>query len=87
MIDVREKLSVQVHPNDAYAAEHENGKLGKTEAWLVLDTPAGGGDLVYGVKQGTTRDDLKAACDEGTVEKLLNKVKVKRGDVCFIPAG
>lgn len=87
LIDVREKLSVQVHPNDAYAAEHENGKLGKTEAWLVLDTPAGGGDLVYGVKQGTTRDDLKAACDEGTVEKLLNKVKVKRGDVCFIPAG
>ena len=87
LIDVREKLSVQVHPNDAYAAEHENGKLGKTEAWLVLDTPAGGGDLVYGVKQGTTREELKAACDEGTVEKLLNKVKVKRGDVCFIPAG
>ena len=87
LIDVREKLSVQVHPNDAYAAEHENGKLGKTEAWLVLDTPAGGGDLVYGVKQGTTREDLKAACDEGTVEKLLNKVKVKRGDVCYIPAG
>ena len=87
LIDVREKLSVQVHPNDTYAAEHENGKLGKTEAWLVLDTPAGGGDLVYGVKQGTTREDLKKACDEGTVEKLLNKVKVKRGDVCFIPAG
>ena len=87
LIDVREKLSVQVHPNDAYAAEHENGKLGKTEAWLVLDTPAGGGDLVYGVKPGTTREELKAACDEGTVEKLLNKVKVKRGDVCFIPAG
>ncbi len=88
LIDARDRLSVQVHPNDAYADARENGKLGKTEAWVILDTPEGGGELVYGIKPGTTVHALREACVSGTkVEALLNRVKVFPGDVCYIPSG
>jgi mannose-6-phosphate isomerase len=88
LIDARESLSVQVHPGDSYAATHENGKLGKTEAWLILDTPAGGGELVYGIKPGTSLPELRKACEAGSaVEPLLRRVQVHPGDVCYIPAG
>ncbi len=88
LLDVRERLSVQVHPNDTYAAARENGKLGKTEAWLVLDAPPEGGELVYGVRPGVSLQAMKEACKAGSeVEKLLNRVKVTAGDVCYIPAG
>ncbi|MBR3334129.1 MAG: GNAT family N-acetyltransferase [Clostridia bacterium] len=88
LIDARERLSVQVHPNDTYAAAREGGKLGKSEAWLVLDTPPEGGELVYGIRPGTTLQALREACEAGSaVEKLLNRVKVTAGDVCYIPAG
>ena len=86
-IDAAESLSVQVHPDDTYAGANENGKLGKTEAWLILDAPAGS-QLVYGIKNGTTMAELRTACEAGAaVETLLRKVDVKPGDVCFIPAG
>ena len=86
-IDAAESLSVQVHPDDSYAHANENGKLGKTEAWLILDAPEGS-QLVYGIKHGTTLAELRTACEAGAaVEPLLRKVDVKPGDVCFIPAG
>ena len=86
-IDAAESLSVQVHPDDSYANANENGKLGKTEAWLILDAPAGS-QLVYGIKAGTGLTELRTACEAGAaVEGLLRKVDVKPGDVCFIPAG
>ena len=88
LIDARNRLSVQVHPNDAYAAAREDGKLGKTEAWLILDTPPEGGELIYGVRPGVTLQALKEASAAGTaVERLLNRVRVNPGDVCYIPAG
>lgn len=87
LIDAKEALSVQVHPDDQYAHDNEHGKLGKTEAWLILDAPAGS-QLVYGIKEGTTLEQLRAACEQGAaVEPLLRRVDVKPGDVCFIPAG
>ena len=87
LIDASESLSVQVHPDDSYAGKHENGKLGKTEAWLILDAPEGS-QLVYGIQPDTTLDELRAACEKGAaVEPLLRRVDVKPGDVCFIPAG
>ena len=49
LIDAAESLSVQVHPDDAYAGRNEGGKLGKTEAWLILDAPEGS-KIVYGIK-------------------------------------
>ena len=87
MIDARDRLSVQVHPDDAFAAAREDGRLGKTEAWLILDAPADAA-LVYGVRPGTSLETLQTACQQGdAVEPLLRRVRVKPGDVCYIPAG
>ena len=87
LIDAREPLSVQVHPDDAYAHEHEGGKLGKTEAWLILDCPEGA-ELVYGIRPGTGLERLKEASEQGgAVAALLRRVQVRPGDVCNIPAG
>lgn len=82
LIDAREALSVQVHPDDGYAAAHENGKLGKTEAWLVLKTQPGA-KLVYGLSEGT---DVRALCGK-EIEPRLRWVDVRPGDALFIPAG
>ena len=87
LIDAKEKLSVQVHPDDAYAGARENGKLGKNEAWLILSTPKEGGELIYGIRPGTTKQELRDACRKGELEPLLNRVQVSPGDVCYIPAG
>ena len=86
-IDAKDKLSIQVHPDDRYAHDNEHGKLGKTEAWLILDAPEGS-QLVYGIKPGVTKEELRAACEKGsTVEELIRFVDVKPGDVCMIPSG
>ena len=87
-LDVEDRLSVQVHPDDEYAASRENGKFGKTEAWMVLETAPGGRELIYGVRPGTTLQALREASEKGAeVETLLNRVRVSEGDVCYIPAG
>lgn len=87
-ISARERLSVQVHPNDSYAGEHENGKLGKTEAWVVLSCKPGA-QLVYGIREGVTTAGLRDACAAGgeAVESCLRFIDVKPGDVLYIPAG
>ena len=88
LIDARDKLSVQVHPGDNYAAARENEDSGKSEAWLILDTPKEGGELIYGVRPGTTLQALREACETGKgIDKVLNRVKAYPGDVIFIPAG
>ena len=88
LIDARDRLSVQVHPDDVYAASQEHGKLGKTEAWLILEAPKDGGEIVCGIRPGVSIGDLRSACREGkAVEPLLRRMRVQRGDLCFIPAG
>ena len=57
-IDAKKDLSVQVHPTDAYAQEHENGQLGKTEMWYVLDAGREA-KLVYGLKQNCTKAEMR----------------------------
>ena len=87
LLDAKDALSVQVHPDDAYARAHEYGQSGKTEAWLILDAPEGS-EIIYGLRPGTDMDALRAACENGAaVEPLLRRVAVKPGDVCYIPAG
>ena len=82
LLDAREMLSIQVHPGDAYAARR-HGKLGKTEAWVVLDAPKGA-KLVLGLKEGTI---LKEAVEAGTLEDALAWLEVEPGDVLYIPHG
>lgn len=82
LLDARQALSVQVHPDDAYAAAHEGGKLGKTEAWLILHA-APGAKLVYGLQRGT---DVHALTPEA-IERHLRWVPARAGDAFYIPAG
>lgn len=85
LIDAKENLSVQVHPDNEYALKNE-GEIGKTEMWYVLDCDEGA-YLYYGFKRDITKDEYKAAIENGTLTELLNKVFVKKGDVFFIPSG
>lgn len=84
-IDAADRLSVQVHPDDAFAAELE-GDVGKTEMWYVVDADEGA-TILYGLVEGATAEDLKRACAAGDPEPLLNRIKVQKGDCFFIPAG
>jgi mannose-6-phosphate isomerase len=85
LIDAKGDLSVQVHPSDAYALEHE-GEYGKTEMWYVLDCDEGAA-LYYGFTRDVTREEYETAIKDGKLTDILNRVDVKRGDVFFIPAG
>ena len=84
LLDAKELLSVQVHPDDAYAGANEGGKLGKTEAWVVLSCEPGA-KLAYGID--TKGRDLSEMVAAGDIEDALNWVSVRPGDVLYIPAG
>lgn len=86
LIDAKRDLSVQVHPNDEYAQKYENGSLGKTEMWYVLDA-AKDAKLIYGFHHPIEKSVLKKSLEEGTVEKLLQKVSIQKDDVFYIKAG
>ena len=83
-IDAKKDLSVQVHPDDAYAREHE-GYNGKTEMWYVVDADEGA-HLIYGFQHKVTEEILRKAVETGTLDKHLQKVEVHKGDTYFVPA-
>ena len=85
-IDARKDLSVQVHPGDDYAREHECGQLGKSEMWYVLDA-AEGAALIYGFSRRMSREGLRQAIREDRLESCLQRVAVRRDDVFFVRAG
>lgn len=86
LIDAQENLSVQVHPDDTYANEKENGEYGKNEMWYIISANPGA-KLIYDVVPGTTREQFAKAVAENTVESCLQSVEVSAGDVLNIPAG
>ncbi|HEX2923208.1 MAG TPA: type I phosphomannose isomerase catalytic subunit [Chloroflexota bacterium] len=86
LIDARETLSVQVHPDDMYALSHEHQLLGKSEMWYVLDAEPNA-RIVHGLNRAVTPDELRQALTSGTLGELLNYVPVTRGDTVIIPAG
>ena len=85
LIDARDKLSLQVHPDDAYASEHHQSK-GKTEMWYVLDAEPGA-CLICGFEREMTTEEFAAHIANGTADKAVAHFPVKAGDVFFIPAG
>lgn len=85
-LDAHDWLSVQAHPDDAYAATHEHGKLGKTEAWYILSAEPGA-QIVYGLAQPSTPDTVRAAIAKNRLEPLLRTLEAHAGDVIFVPAG
>lgn len=85
LIDAKDDLSVQVHPDDAYAQRAE-GEPGKTEMWYVVDAQPGA-QLICGFEKSISREELRRAIEENTLLDIVHRVPVKKGDVCFIPAG
>ncbi|MCQ2519713.1 MAG: class I mannose-6-phosphate isomerase [Lachnospiraceae bacterium] len=86
LIDANSDLSIQVHPDDVYAMEKENGQFGKSEMWYVLDALEDA-KLIYGLRHDTEKDVLKKSIREGNIEKYLKKYPIKKNDIFFIEAG
>lgn len=84
IIDAKEDLSVQVHPNDNYGLKYE-GELGKTECWYILSADPGS-KIVYG-HNAETKKELKQRIKENDWNKLLNYIEVKSGDFFYLPSG
>ena len=85
LIDARDNLSVQVHPDDDYAMRVE-GEYGKTEAWYIMDCDEGA-EIIYGFKKDITKEEFRKSIEENTLLEYVNRVKVKKGDIFFIEAG
>lgn len=85
LIDAKDDLSIQVHPSDAYALEHE-GQYGKTEMWVVLEAEPDA-FLYYGFREPITEEEFAERIRNNTLPEVLNAVPVKKGDVFFIPSG
>ena len=84
-IDAKDTLSVQVHPDDAYASRVEQDR-GKTEMWYIVDAEEGA-ELIMGLKDGVTQADFAAAVKAGESERVLKRQPVRRGESYFIPSG
>ncbi len=84
-IDAKGNLSVQVHPDDDYALEHEN-QYGKNEMWYVIDSEEGAG-LYVGFNKEVSREEVEERVRNNTIMEVLNFYPTKPGDVFFIPAG
>ncbi len=85
IIDAKDDLSIQVHPDDAYAAVHENGALGKTECWYVLDCDPGT-NIVIG-HNAASREEMARMVEEDRWDQLLRQVPIHRGDFFQIDPG
>ncbi len=85
LIDAKQKLSLQVHPDEAYAAAHENSH-GKTEMWYIIAARRGA-EIIYGLNKTLNKDELAAAIENGSITDYCNHLPVKAGDAFLINAG
>ena len=85
LIDAKENLSVQVHPNDEYALKNERS-FGKTEMWHIIDADEGAG-LYVGLNDNYTKDEIEKSLKDGSILETLNFYKVKPGETYVINAG
>lgn len=85
LIDAKDSLSIQVHPDDEYALRVE-GEYGKTEMWYIVDCEPDA-YLYYGLNCEVTKEEFRERIENNTLLEILNKVPVHKGDVFFIPSG
>lgn len=86
LIDAKDTLSVQVHPDDKCASKIENAKCGKSEAWVVLESEEDS-FIIYGFNRPMQKEEFKNLLKKGQISDVLNYVRVKKGDCIYIPAG
>ncbi len=79
-------LSVQVHPDDEYAAVHEGGSLGKTEMWYIVESERRARCLL-GVRPGVSKQDLRQACLAGKSREVLEEFRPANDEAIYVPAG
>ncbi len=85
ILDARDWLSVQVHPDDQLAEERGLGR-GKTEMWYVLDAEPGS-ELISGFSKSISKEEFQQRINSGTIKEVMNYEEVKKGDLFFMPAG
>src|SRR5215217_5673649 len=85
LLDAREDLSVQVHPDQDYANTHPDAHL-KSEAWYVVDNDANA-RIYKGLQPGVTRESFRSAIEQGTCENCLAAIPVKPGQCFYLPSG
>ena len=85
LIDANDNLSIQVHPNDEYALRNE-GQYGKTEMWYIVDC-AEGAFIYLGFSRDIDDLEYRSRIVDGTLQEVLNKVTVHKGDCFFIKSG
>lgn len=85
IIDAKEDLSIQVHPDDSYAAVHENGARGKTECWYVLDCDPGA-TIVIG-HNAQTREEMRQMVEQRRWKELIREIPIQKGDFFQINPG
>ncbi|MED3835001.1 mannose-6-phosphate isomerase, class I [Peribacillus frigoritolerans] len=85
ILDANEDLSVQVHPDDSYARKFENGELGKTECWYIIDC-AEGAEIIFG-HHAQTREEFMQMIEDNQWDKLLKRNEIKPGDFFYVPSG
>ncbi len=85
IIDARDDLSIQVHPDDDYAAEHESGALGKTECWYILDCKEDA-EIVIG-HHARDKAELKQMIEEHRYDEMIRVIPIKKGDFFQINPG
>ncbi len=85
IIDAKADLSIQVHPDDAYAAEHENGSLGKMECWYILDAKEGG-TIVIG-HNAKNHEEVEEMIRGKRWKEFIREIPVKKGDFFQINPG
>ena len=85
ILDATSDLSIQVHPGDEYAYKNENGELGKTECWYIIDCDENA-EAVYG-HNARTKQELINMIESKQWDQLLRRRKIKRGDFFYVPAG
>jgi mannose-6-phosphate isomerase len=90
LLDSVERLPVHAHPDRAFARQHLGSEYGKTEAWLIAATRSADAELWVGLREPVAREQYRRWIDEQDVDALLgslNRLRVRAGDVVFVPAG
>lgn len=86
LIDANNSLSIQVHPDDEYAKENENGELGKTEMWYIIDAKPDA-NIIFGFNENLKKEEIINVIKNKEDKDIYKRVPVKKGDVIFVPSG